>query len=114
LESPDNAYICTMKKLLTALLLAAFAITLKAQATTEITVQPAPKGLHISGPTLICKGSETILKAEGEYESFLWNTGSTDRFLRVREAGVYEVTAKTKGGCTLTTSIRVEVKPCSI
>ncbi|HND89471.1 MAG TPA: hypothetical protein PK971_14150 [Saprospiraceae bacterium] len=73
---------------------------------------PRPFGLNISGPTLICKGSETILKAEGDFESFKWSNGSTDRFLRVREEGLYEVTAKTKGGCTYTSSVRVQVKPC--
>jgi hypothetical protein len=103
-----------MKKILFIAFVIANCCALSAQVTTEVTVKPAPVNLHISGPTLICKGTETILKAEGEYESFLWNTGSTDRFLHVREAGVYEVTAKTKGGCTYTTSIRVEVKPCSI
>jgi hypothetical protein len=102
-----------MKKILFTSFMMAWYWAISAQVTTEIKVQPAPTGLHISGPTLICKGTETILKAEGEYESFLWNTGTTDRFLHVREAGIYEVTAKTKGGCTYTTSIRVEVKPCS-
>ena len=46
-------------------------------------------------------------------ESFEWNTGVQDRFLRVREEGTYEVTATTKGGCRLTTSITVRVIPCT-
>jgi hypothetical protein len=88
-------------------------LSLQAQATIPIIVQPAPAvALSISGPTLICKGGETILKAEGDYESFQWNNGSTDRFIKVREEGTYEVTAKTKGGCTYTSSVRVQVKPC--
>ncbi len=91
-----------------------FALTGTSIALQAQTVLPAPRpaGLTISGPTLICKGSETILKAEGEYESFQWNNGSTDRFLKVREEGIYEVTAKTKGGCTYTSSVSVQVKPC--
>lgn len=88
-------------------------LSLQAQATVPIIVQPAPPhGLTISGPTLICKGGETILKAEGDYETFQWSNGSTDRFIKVREEGTYEVTAKTKGGCTYTSSVRVQVKPC--
>lgn len=71
------------------------------------------RGVNISGPTTICKGGETILKAEGDYESFLWNTGATDRFLKVREEGMYEVTVTTKGGCKLTTSVTVRVIPCT-
>ena len=88
-------------------------LTLRAQTTVPIIVTaPRTPVLNISGPTLICKGSETILKAEGEYESFQWNNGSTDRFIKVREEGIYEVTAKTKGGCTYTSSVSVQVKPC--
>jgi len=70
-------------------------------------------GVNISGPTTICKGGETILKAEGDYESFEWNTGVQDRFLRVREEGTYEVTVTTKGGCRLTTSVTVRMIPCT-
>lgn len=72
-----------------------------------------PAGVNISGPTTICKGGETILKAEGDYESFEWNTGVQDRFLRVREEGTYEVTVTTKGGCRLTTSVTVRMIPCT-
>ena len=72
-----------------------------------------PAGVNISGPTTICKGGETILKAEGDYESFEWNTGVKDRFLRVREEGTYEVTVTTKGGCRLTTSVTVRMIPCT-
>lgn len=72
-----------------------------------------PAGVNISGPTTICKGGETILKAEGDYESFEWNNGVQDRFLRVREEGTYEVTVTTKGGCRLTTSVTVRMIPCT-
>lgn len=96
---------------LTALL--CISLSLRAQTTVPIIVSaPRPAALTISGPTLICKGGETILKAEGDYETFQWNNGSTDRFIKVREEGTYEVTAKTKGGCTYTSSVRVQVKPC--
>ncbi|MDO8367728.1 MAG: hypothetical protein Q7T20_13085 [Saprospiraceae bacterium] len=94
------------------------------QAQTEVP-SPAPEqkpkgitisgsaGVNISGPTTVCKGGETILKAEGDYESFEWNTGVQDRFLRVREEGTYEVTVTTKGGCRLTTSVIVRMIPCT-
>lgn len=83
-------------------------LTIAAPAPT-----PAPRrGVVISGATLICKGNETILKVEGDYESFEWNTGGTDRYLRVKEAGVYEVTVRTKGGCSLTSSVNVRTVNC--
>jgi hypothetical protein len=87
-------------------------IPAKEQAKPKgITINGSP-GVNISGPTTICKGGETILKAEGDYESFEWNNGIQDRFLRVREEGTYELTVTTKGGCKLTTSVTVRMIPC--
>lgn len=83
-----------------------------APAPKGITIAKSP-GVNISGPITICKGGETILKAEGDYESFEWNTGVQDRFLRVREEGTYEVTVVTKGGCRFTTSVTVRMIPCT-
>ena len=97
----------------------AFCVTvyaLQAQDMPTLTVQPATpaprRGVVISGSTMICKGNETILKVEGDYESFEWNTGGTDRYLHVKEAGVYEVTVRTKGGCSLTSSVNVRIVNC--
>lgn len=84
-----------------------------ASSQPKATTIVKPAGVNISGPTTICKGGETILKAEGDYESFEWNTGVQDRFLRVREEGTYEVTATTKGGCRFTTSVTVRMIPCT-
>ncbi len=70
-------------------------------------------GVEISGPTEICEGSETALKVDGEYESYNWSTGEVGRTIRVSKPGVYEVTVKTKGGCSLTTSVNVRIRPCS-
>lgn len=115
-----------MKQVITIIAAWAFAATLHAQQpkpaeTPEPQNQPKqkgvvvarPSGVHISGPTTVCQGGETILKAEGDFESFEWNTGAKDRFLRVREEGTYEVTAITKGGCRLTTSVTVRMIPCT-
>lgn len=104
------------------ILLSSFLGVLSAQTTPPLDAKPelsasftvsGPAGVHISGPTTICKGGETILKAEGDYESFEWNTGAKDRFIRVQEEGNYEVTVTTKGGCRYTTSVNVQVIPCT-
>lgn len=71
--------------------------------------------LTISGNTEICPGTETILKAEGEFESFTWDKGGVQgRYLKVSEPGKYEVTGKTKGGCTFTTTVTVRLRPCPV
>ncbi len=107
------------------LTLSGFSFSLNAQSATPqpspeptevkpkgITIAKSP-GVNISGPTTVCKGGQTILKAEGDYESFEWNTGVKDRFLHVSEEGTYEVTAITKGGCRFTTSVTVRMIPCT-
>jgi hypothetical protein len=84
-----------------------------AESGTTVVVRPAPREAIISGLTEICKGGETILKVEGDFESFQWNTGSEARYIRVHEEGKYEVTVKTKAGCTFVSSVNVRIKPCT-
>jgi len=103
-----------MKNLLLILFIGvASHLSAQEQRSVPIKILPRPSGVTISGVTLICEGSETILKAEGDYESFLWNTGGTDRFIKVKEEGIYEVTVKTKGGCSISSSVVVRTRPCS-
>jgi hypothetical protein len=92
----------------------AFSTALSAQTTLgeTITINAVASQVHISGNTEICKGGETTLKVEGEYESFEWSNGTHDRYLHVREEGVYEVTVRTKGGCSFTGSVNVRIRPC--
>lgn len=78
----------------------------------RVTVKPSP-GVDVLGDREICEGAETILKVDGEYESYQWSTGSTEPSIKVKKAGVYEVTVKTKGGCTFTTGVNVRIKPCT-
>ena len=118
-----NKFSRFLTHVLTGLLCCFFAFNVSAQdqqstppappASATVTVTVPFRGAVISGVTLICKGSETMLKVEGDYESFEWNTGSTERIIRVKEEGVYEVKVKTKGGCSFSSSVNVQVRPCS-
>lgn len=98
-------------------LIAWFSSTSAAQQPVEAPT-PAPAArprsaeVVITGILEFCKGGETVLKAEGNFESFEWKDGSTGRYLRVKEEGIYEVSAKTKGGCTYVGSVNVRTKPC--
>jgi hypothetical protein len=108
-----------MNKLVYCIALCLVSFSLSAQTT-----QPAPsgggtqvvvrgRGVNILGSLELCKGGETVLKVDGEYESYQWNTGHTGRYLNVRKEGQYEVTVKTKSGCTFTASVTVRERPCS-
>ncbi|MBV6441225.1 MAG: hypothetical protein EPGJADBJ_02906 [Saprospiraceae bacterium] len=93
------------------------AVSFAQEIQTGVEETPAPakrfSGVEISGATEICEGSETALKVEGEFESYSWSTGEMGRTIRVNKAGIYEVTVKTKGGCTFTTSVNVRTRPCT-
>ena len=82
------------------------------QSATTITIKPY-SGVEVTGDTEICEGSQTILEVKGDYETYTWSNGSTLRAITVKEAGVYEVTVTTKGGCSLTSSVNVRIKPCT-
>jgi hypothetical protein len=104
----------TLRYMIATLALGVLTTGWLAAQTVEVTVAPSPKlPVSISGNTEICKGSETTLKVEGDFESFEWNDGTKDRYLKVREEGVYEVTVKTKAGCTYTSSVNVRLRPCT-
>jgi hypothetical protein len=66
----------------------------------------------IATKTIFCEGDSAILDA-GDFESYLWNTGSTNRFLTVYESGFYNVLVEHFSGNTLLSNT-VEVNVFSI
>lgn len=88
-------------------------------AQTTITVdsiapRPMRSGLQIAGETIICPGSITALKVEGQYARYQWDTGQETPNLTVYKPGTYTVTVTTAGGCQLTGSVTVRYAtgPC--
>lgn len=57
---------------------------------------------------LICNGDSVLVQANTFMNSYQWNTGATTSSIYVSSAGYYSVTAS-KGGCTFTDSIYVEL-----
>lgn len=98
------------------------ALNLAAQTTSPgipadssgITIKVNSRGVVISGETIICPGSMTALKVEGQYKSYLWNTGHTTPAIPVFQPGTYTVTVTTEGGCELSSSVTVRYSssPC--
>lgn len=87
------------------------------QITIEPEESPAParkfSGIEVKGHTEFCEGGETLLWVEGDYKSYEWSDGSSERSIRVKKAGTYEVTVTTKGGCSFTTSVNVRTRLCT-
>ena len=83
-------------------------------AVDSVAVRQARSGLQISGETIICPGTITALKVEGEYVRYEWSTGQLTPNLTVYRPGTYTVTVTTRGGCQLTGSVTVRyaADPC--
>lgn len=91
--------------------------TLVAQITItsdSVAMRQLRSGLQISGETIICPGTITALKVEGEYARYEWSTGQLSPNLTVYKPGTYTVTVTTRGGCQLTGSVTVRYAagPC--
>ena len=80
----------------------------------SIAARVVRSGLQISGETVICPGTITALKVEGEYARYEWDTGQLTPNLTVFKPGTYTVTVTTRGGCQLTGSVTVRYAtgPC--
>jgi gliding motility-associated-like protein len=62
--------------------------------------------LELGSDKGICEGDSTRLNAGFFKDSYLWNTGSTNQYITVKDSGVYKVTV-TKGVCQMSDSTKV-------
>ena len=60
--------------------------------SSELAAQCTDLKINLGKDTSICENTSLILDA-GEADTYLWNDGSTERFLNVTEAGTYIVQA---------------------
>lgn len=73
--------------------------------TMTVHVVPSPNA-HITGPSMLCTGSYTILTADSAF-SYLWNTNATTQSIEVNSTGVYSVTVTSENGCVDTASFQI-------
>jgi hypothetical protein len=64
-----------------------------------------------SGPTTFCAGASVTLDAGSGYSSYLWSNGATTQTISVAQSGSYSVTIGNAGGCQLTSTQTVSVRP---
>lgn len=63
-----------------------------------ITIYPDPV-VVLDKTNTLCEESTRILDA-GNFSSYLWNTGSTNRTITINQTGKYSITVTDKNGCT--------------
>lgn len=66
--------------------------------------------LELGNDVSICQ-SDALELDPGDFSSFLWNTGSSERILSVDTEGIYEVTVRDNNNCKATDSIYISVNP---
>ncbi len=77
----------------------------------SITIKSEPQ-FNIEGGTLLCVGETLTLSVDGEFNSYLWNTGENTSFIEINAAGEYNVSVTENNGCSGTRSIVVtEAQP---
>lgn len=57
----------------------------------------------------ICEGDPVYVLDAGNFDTYLWSDGSTNRTLEVSAAGIYSVTVTNSSGCTASYSVSVAV-----
>jgi hypothetical protein len=82
-----------------------------AKDSIEVNILPLPQ-VQITGDTLACPGSMSILTAEAPTAvDYLWSNGSTDAQITVSESGLYTVNVSDSNGCHAYASHSYELLP---
>jgi len=85
----------------------------KLRDTIKVTPRPKPT-VSLGADTSICKYRPVVLKTTGSnYDSYLWNTGSTSSSISVNQTGTYYVTV-TQNSCSASDTIQVLPGDCDI
>ena len=75
---------------------------------TTVTVNPIPDPtISADGPVVFC-GADVTLNTDGEYDSYLWNTGETTPSITTSTTGDYAVTVEQAGCAGTSNTIHVE------
>lgn len=74
----------------------------------SITVTIPIVAVNLEESVTICEGATAVIEAEGDFDSYLWNTGAMTSNISVSTAGNYSVTV-TKDGCTASDLILINV-----
>lgn len=72
----------------------------------EVVVHPKPQ-VEIIGDRSLCKGDSLFLFVSSDTEKNLWNTGSSQDSITVRDKGLYTVVATSSFGCVNQDSVEV-------
>jgi hypothetical protein len=78
--------------------------------TVFLRVLPLPE-VNLGNDTAFCAGNSIVLDAGAGMKNYLWNTGSTNRYITVSQGGIYSVTVTASNNCKSSDSIEIIVHP---
>jgi len=78
--------------------------------TVFLRVLPLPE-VNLGSDTAFCAGNSIVLDAGIGMKNYLWNTGSTKRYITVSQGGIYSVTVTASNNCKSSDSIEIIVHP---
>lgn len=75
---------------------------------TFVVAYGRPGTVYIGPDTAFCHAFSKVLKANGVFQSYLWNSGDTSFSLLVSKAGTYSLKVKDKYACEDSDTIQIE------
>lgn len=82
----------------------AIPVDIFASSEEEIAITQSPEGPY-------CEGDEVVLEVEGNFTTFLWNTGEITPIITVTESGEYIIEAIDANGCKKKDTIDIYIEP---
>jgi PKD repeat protein len=76
---------------------------------TAQVIELLPPVVDLGPDIYMCEGDDIYTLDAGEFESYLWNTGSTNRTIEVSSPGTYSVTVTNASGCSATGFVTASV-----
>lgn len=67
----------------------------------------SPERIYLGNDTVLCPNETFIVQAPGGYHSYIWQDGSTDSTIIVKQQGLYEVAVTDKCGILIKGEVRV-------
>jgi gliding motility-associated-like protein len=84
----------------------------KGRDTARITTLYQPPALFLPQDTAICSYGTLELSSNNNYETYLWNTGSSTKNIIINRNGLYWLQVKDKNSCVGIDTVTVSLKEC--
>ena len=82
------------------------------QLKDTVLIEVIDTDINLGNDTTICEG-ETINLNAGNFHSYLWNDGSSNKTINISNSGIYSVNTTDENGCNAFDEITIQTENCS-